>query len=158
MVILKLIKKYSIKLIWLAKTNKLYSTKYFLIDGTIENNLKIFNKIDFKKFSSKHNNLVNNLLRGLDKKQKIWQNGSNLSGGQIQRIAIARAIYNNTKILILDETTNAIDTENEKIIFESLKKNLTNDMLIIVISHNKNTLGYCDKIFRLQNKELKRIK
>ena len=94
----------------------------FLIDGTIENNLKIFNKIDFKKFSSKHNNLVNNLLRGLDKKQKIWQNGSNLSGGQIQRIAIARAIYNNTKILILDETTNAIDTENEKIIFESLKK------------------------------------
>ena len=105
-----------------------------------------------------HNNLVNNLLKGLDKNQKIWENGSNLSGGQIQRIAIARAIYNNSKILILDETTNAIDIENEKIIFESLKKYITNEMLIVVISHNKNTLGYCDKIFKLQQKKLNRIK
>lgn len=130
----------------------------FLIDGTIDDNLKIFNDVDFKKFSPMHNNLVDNLLKGLDKNQKIWENGSNLSGGQIQRIAIARAIYNNSKILILDETTNAIDIENEKIIFESLKKYITNEMLIVVISHNKKTLGYCDKIFKLRQKKLNRIK
>ena len=65
----------------------------------------------------------------------MGENGSNLSGGQAQRIILARAIYKRPQILILDEFTSALDNENEKKIFESLKA-LKNDCIILISSHN----------------------
>jgi ABC-type multidrug transport system fused ATPase/permease subunit len=75
----------------------------------------------------------------------IGDRGAKLSGGQIQRIAIARAILKNSDILIFDEATSALDSESERIIFENLKNILT-DKTIIFISHRLSTIKDVDEI------------
>ena len=84
---------------------------------------------------------------------KISEGGKNISGGQIQRLAIARSIYLKKQILILDEATNALDEMTEKNIIKfilSLKSELT----VIIISHNKENLLHCDKVFEIKNKKV----
>jgi len=76
----------------------------------------------------------------------INKNGSNLSVGQKQRIAIARALLKNPKILILDEATSSIDNFSEKYITETIK-NLPKDMIVIIVAHRLSTIKDCDKIF-----------
>ena len=78
----------------------------------------------------------------------IGERGSKLSGGQCQRIGIARALYREPSIIILDEATNALDkaTEN-KILSTIFNKNA--EKTIIIISHNKSTLKYCNKILEM---------
>ena len=66
------------------------------------------------------NDFVQNLPDGVD--TSIGERGSKISGGQIQRIAIARELYRNPSILFLDEATTGLDYETEKKIFESIKK------------------------------------
>jgi len=81
----------------------------------------------------------------------IGENGSKISGGETQRICIARALYNNPELLILDEATSALDKETEK----SLLKNLFKQKkTVIFISHKLSSLKECDKIFKLENKQL----
>jgi ABC-type multidrug transport system fused ATPase/permease subunit len=72
-----------------------------------------------------------------------------LSGGQIQKIGLARALYRNPNILILDEPTSSLDSETEDLIISSLNdlKNITK----LIVSHKKTTLKYCSKILRLNN-------
>ena len=80
--------------------------------------------------------------------EKISQEGLNISGGEIQRIGIARALINNPEIIFLDESTSALDTFTEnKILNEINSLNKT----IISISHRINSLRYCDKIYYLKN-------
>ena len=88
---------------------------------------------------------INKLPDGLD--TQINTQAINLSGGEKQRIALARAIYKNSEILFLDEFTNAIDDETEKKIMQNLKK--LKNKTFIIISHKKNTIDQCDKVWRL---------
>jgi len=84
--------------------------------------------------------------------EKISEAGLNISGGEVQRIGIARALVNNPEIIILDEATNALDTFTEnKILKEinSLKKT------VISVSHRINALRYCDKIYRIEKGQIK---
>jgi len=83
----------------------------------------------------------------------IGNKGIRLSGGQAQRIGIARAIYQNSEILLLDEATSALDHETEKKVLNNLCKNNTRK-LIIIISHKISTLKYCDKIIEVNNKKV----
>ena len=76
-----------------------------------------------------------------------------LSGGQIQRIGIARALYHESDILIFDESTNALDINSEEKIIEEIK-NLKNIKTIIMISHKMSILKICDKVYELKNKTL----
>ena len=78
----------------------------------------------------------------------VGENGNKLSGGQSQRLGIARAIYRNTDILILDEATSALD-ENTKIRILNKIFNKIEDKTIISISHNENALTYCKKVLNL---------
>ena len=81
------------------------------------------------------------------------ERGKLLSGGQMQRICIARALYRNPEILILDESTNSLDAENEKKIISTLQNNLKH-LTIIIISHRESTIKNCDEIFKVQNKKV----
>mgnify|MGYP001362808386 CR=1 FL=1 len=82
----------------------------------------------------------------------IGHDGSKISGGQLQRIGIARSLYLNPSILVLDEPTSSLDKENEEQIIKSLFsiKNIT----VILISHNHNVLKKCDQVLTLKNKSL----
>lgn len=80
-------------------------------------------------------------------------NLSNISGGQLQRICIARALYFNRDFAIFDEFTSSLDIENENIIIDNLEKNFI-DKTNLIISHKKNSFKNCDKVFELKNKKL----
>ena len=76
--------------------------------------------------------------------------GSQLSGGQLQRIAIARAVYNDPSILIFDEATSALDSVIENEIINDLK-DIKENKTIILVSHKPSTLKYCDKVIEIKN-------
>jgi ATP-binding cassette, subfamily B, bacterial PglK len=78
----------------------------------------------------------------------INERGLNISGGEKQRIVIARAIYFNKNIIVFDEATNSLDTKTELEIIDMLK-NISNKKTVIMIAHRINTLKICDKIFLL---------
>lgn len=80
-------------------------------------------------------------------------NEINVSGGEKQRIAIARAILKNPNILLLDEATSALDKENEEAIKESLKT-VMKSRTSVIVAHRLSTIIGCDKIFVLQNGEI----
>lgn len=78
----------------------------------------------------------------------VGEEGSLLSGGQRQCIALARAIVRNPLLLILDEATSAMDSETERNVLCEIKK-MMRDKSLIIISHNKNVEKYADEIFAL---------
>ena len=87
-----------------------------------------------------------NKIGGVDK--KISELGKNISGGQIQRIGIARALYNEPEILILDESTNNLDKATEINFINSIKT-LSKNKTLLIISHDDVPLKICDKIFNI---------
>ena len=84
----------------------------------------------------------------------ISNNGENFSGGQCQRLALARAIVKRPSLLILDEATSAIDALNEKQIFENLKNS---KITVIVISHRLSTIIDADRIYVMNNGKIEGI-
>ena len=90
-------------------------------------------------------------------KTEVGEKGNRLSEGQKQRLVIARALYKNPKILIFDEITSSLDSENEKYIIKEISK-LKKNKTIILISHKKSSLLYCDKILELKNGKIKSVK
>ena len=84
---------------------------------------------------------------------RIGNTGIQLSGGQRQRLLIARAIYKNPEVLIFDEATSHLDTENEKNIMLNFRKYLKNKT-IIVIAHRLSTVVNADKIIYLDNGQM----
>lgn len=84
---------------------------------------------------------------------KEFEDGTELSGGQWQKLAIARAFYEQPPILILDEPTSAIDAEAEYEIFNNLEKQYKNKSLILV-SHRFSTVRNAQKIFVIENGEI----
>ena len=77
----------------------------------------------------------------------------NFSGGQLQRIALSRAIYKNSDLLILDEATSALDHESEDEIMRLLDI-IKKEKTIIIISHNQKNFKNCDIVYELKNKKI----
>ena len=134
----------------------------YLLDDSIRNNIIFLDdksQIDEKRlneaiFYSGLSDLIESSELKLD--TKVGEGGAQLSGGQIQRIALARLLYKNPEILILDEFTNSLDPENEDFIVEKLiqlknEKNKT----IIIVSHKIKPLKICDEIILLENRNIK---
>ena len=86
----------------------------------------------------------------------IGEKGSKFSGGQLQRIGVARSLYRNPKVLIFDEATNALDIETEKKLFKSLRRNYP-DMTVICITHRIATMQLCEKILCVSQNSIEEI-
>ncbi len=124
----------------------------YVFSGTIAENLR------YAKQDANKNEIVEALKKAnawdfVEKFEKkidteIGERGVKLSGGQRQRISLARAILKNPKILILDEATNALDSESEKLVQDSLQK-FMKGRTVIIIAHRLSTINNADKIYVL---------
>ena len=129
----------------------------FLLDSSIKRNITLGDveeKIDYNQLNkiikiAELEPFVNEY--GLD--STIGERGSRISGGQRQRLGIARALYKNPQILILDEATSALDKRTETKILKNLKS-IKNDITIILITHNEKNLELCNNIFNLENEKI----
>jgi ATP-binding cassette subfamily B multidrug efflux pump len=126
----------------------------FLFSDTIENNIK-FGKSNASNYEIVKSAEIACLSKDIDSfKNKyetiLGERGVNLSGGQKQRLAIARAIIKKPKILILDDSLSAVDTETEEKILSSLK-DVTKNMTVIIATHRVSSAKTCDKILVLRN-------
>jgi ATP-binding cassette subfamily B protein len=97
---------------------------------------------------------VDELESGID--TVLGERGQGLSEGQMQRIAVARAIFSDNPILLLDESTSALDEQTEKNLLENLR-NMTNKTVLIV-THRPAALNICDKIIRMTEKGIEVVK
>ncbi len=134
----------------------------YLSDNTIKNNIAFGiqeNQIDQNKLEkvikiSQLKNWIDSLP--LKENTYVGENGLSISGGQRQRLAIARSIYSKSQILILDEATSAMDQKTEEIILNSLDK-IDKNITLIMVAHRLNTLVNCDRVIELENGLIKDI-
>ncbi len=132
----------------------------FLLDNTLRANIAlaqdqndisdtkikdVIEKCELNEFVQKHK-------KGLD--LLLGERGIRISGGEKQRVGLARALYSKKKIIILDEATSSLDNETEKRIIDSILK-LKNQITLILIAHRLSTLRHCDRIIYLENGNLK---
>lgn len=96
---------------------------------------------------SRLDQLIENLPDGLE--TKVGERGVRLSGGEQQRIGIARALYSQPRILILDEPTSALDPVNEKNIINDVLE--IEDITIVVVTHRLSSVRFCDKLVYFEN-------
>ncbi len=131
----------------------------FLLDDTIKRNIAFSASdnqinderiIEVAKMANLHKHITT-LDEGYN--SKVGERGLRLSGGQIQRIGIARAIYNNPEVLILDEATSALDGVTENAVMDAIH-NLSNKKTIIMIAHRLSTIKECDVIYFLDQRKI----
>lgn len=135
-------------------TNNFYFDKVGLVsqhtklfEGSLKENICLEKEFILDKFNDA---LINSGLH-LDnffENRFITESGQNLSGGQLQRIAIARALYHEPNLLLLDEPTSALDKATQNQILETLH-DLKGKITIVIVTHDSSELKYCDQIINL---------
>ena len=135
----------------------------FLLDDDVVSNITFgidksdinFDLLNKVIIDSELTEFINNLPNKMQ--TRLGDKGNNISGGQIQRISLARALYRNSEILILDEFTNQLDNDTEKKILSTIN-NLKKEKTIIIVSHKNETMNMCDIVYRIQDKKIEKIK
>lgn len=126
----------------------------FLINGTLKENITLskddikIKELDEALKLSRLTPILKDLDDGLD--TDIGDKGVRLSGGQKQRVSIARAVFNKSDVLLLDESTSALDSETEAAVINELMT-LRNEKTIISIAHRISTLKECNKIYKVND-------
>lgn len=120
-----------------------------LMSGSIKDVVTFNNadKIDLERFEmALKTACAYDFIQELDNKYDyiLGEKGKGLSEGQIQRLAIARAIYSNKPILLLDEVTSSLDSKTELKLLKNLRK--LNNKTVIIVTHRNTALDYCDTI------------
>jgi ATP-binding cassette, subfamily B, bacterial PglK len=131
----------------------------FLIDASLKNNIALGVEDELIDLESLENAIQKSSLRktvtelpdGLD--TILGERGVRLSGGQRQRVALARAFYHQKNVLVMDESTSALDDKTEKEIVQSIAS-LKGQTTTIVIAHRLTTLANCDLIIKMHNGEI----
>ena len=96
---------------------------------------------------------VKGLPEGLE--TRTGERGLQISGGQLQRIGIARALYDDPEVLVMDEATSALDNDTEKAIVDSINR-LQGSKTLVIIAHRLQTIEKCDAVYRVENKTVTR--
>ncbi len=141
----------------LRKNISLVSQDTTLFDDSIKNNILYANPdaSDDEVFEAAKNSFANEFIDKLPKKYDtvIGENGVRLSGGEKQRLSIARAILKKTPIILLDEATSSLDAETESKIQKAISF-LTRGRTTIVIAHRLSTILNSDKIYVINKGEV----
>jgi len=132
-----------------------------LISGSIIENVLLDSSLKLNKeklaYSLKKAELIKDINSNkISLHKRIGENGLNLSEGQRQRLSLARAIYHDREILILDEATSNLDKTTEKNIFRSLFK--FKNKTIIMVTHSKDNLNFFDKVYEVKNNKISLVK
>lgn len=130
-----------------------------LVSGTLVDNIALGQdpeSVDFDRVTAvlekaRLTDLVSELPEGVH--TRLGKNSDSLSGGQIQRLGLARALYTNPKLIVLDEATSALDAEAEASISESIRK-IGSDTTVIVIAHRLSTVQKADVVHVIDNGKL----
>ena len=146
---------------WLSKFGYVQQ-KLFFFEESLKFNITL--EKDIKKINhEKLNKIIKQIKLDEFLKQRrltvddiLSESALNVSGGQAQRIGIARALYNSDGFLIFDEAFNNLDDNNINIITEIINE-LKINHTILIISHINNPLRICDEIYVLENKKIKKI-
>ena len=142
------------------KTRSLFSyvpQQNLLFSGSLYDNLTFINKDATSEQISEAlriscaDEFVRDIKGGLD--AKVGENGLGLSEGQIQRIAIARAIISGAPIMLLDESTSALDEKTEKKLLNNI--NCLKDKTLILISHKNSAREICNRVVKIYDKKFK---
>ncbi len=129
------------------------SQNVVLFDDTIKNNIifgKSFDKTKFNDVIKKSQ--LTNLIKKLPMKEEseVGERGVRISGGEKQRIAIARALYRNSKIIFLDEATNSLDQKTENEFIDTILQ-LNDEITFVIIAHNSKMIDICNKKISLED-------
>ncbi len=134
--------------------NKIYIVfqDQVIFPGTVEDNIQMGSGVNQKKYEKiLHENFMKDLIEQLPNGllTKITEAGDNLSGGQKQKISIARLLLHNPELIILDEATSSMDEKSEEMVYDSISKYFSNTMSLI-ISHRNTIENYCSRIIHLE--------
>lgn len=143
---------------WLAKVGYIPQSIY-LIDESIRDNIAFgidADKIDDKRIwevleEAQLKSFVEELPEGLE--TTIGDRGVRISGGQRQRLGIARALYHNPEILVFDEATSALDGDTEAAVMEAVNS-FHGKKTMVIIAHRLNTIAKCDVIYKVENEKI----
>ena len=126
-----------------------------IANGSLEDNIFMGEKYDddMKKVIASLPFMSKFVENGKIKDMTITDSGSNLSGGDKQKIIVSRLFLQDPDVIILDEITSSMDKETSEIVYESIF-NRFNDKIIIIISHVDNVIKYTNKIWRLEKKHI----
>ncbi len=129
----------------------------YLFNDTIKNNMKLAksNATDEEIIAAAKKAGCHEWITSLEKKYDtvISESGSSVSGGERQRIAVARAILKDAPIILLDEATASLDIENESLVQQSINE-LVKGKTIIIVAHHLNTIKNADKIVVIDDKKV----
>lgn len=136
--------------------------KVSLIEGSVAQNIALGcfdHEIDIQRVITliKAVNLQDLFLGEIDVSQSLGEDGLGISGGQRQRLAIARALYWEPKMLVLDEATSAQDSESQLSIIKLIKE-LRGKCTVVLIAHSKDLLQMADRFFYIEKGKIQELK
>ena len=147
---------------WLSHIGYIPQSIY-LIDESIRDNIAFgidADKIDDKRIwevleEAQLKEFVEELPEGLD--TTIGDRGVRISGGQRQRLGIARALYHNPEILVFDEATSALDSDTEKAVMDAINS-FHGRKTMVIIAHRLNTIAKCDVVYKVEDEKITETK
>ena len=119
--------------------------------GEHPNDVNMDSVVSAAKVANIHDFILSELKDGYE--TKIGDKGIRISGGQRQRLGLARALYNKPNILVLDEATSALDGETEQVVMDAVN-NLGRQITLVIIAHRLSTLAKTDVVYKLEKGRL----
>ena len=138
----------------LRKTESLVQQETVLFHDTIENNVRIAKldatdeEIEEACRKAALHGFVQSLPNGY--KTEVSELGDNFSGGERQRLGLARAFLHGSDFLLLDEPTSNLDSHNERIVIDAVRDS-AKGKTVVIVSHRESTFAHAEKIYRLEN-------